>query len=155
MTETKVYTESAIDVKGLQSFSAVRDKKSGGGLYLGTRHGLYESVMIDSRSKASFVTVYVPQENDSEDKYSFYHDISVQVDMAYLNGGSVNMVGDLNAKLGYDVIPKDLHPMSNNGEELFKLCNKYNLKLMNACEHCERVFTHIHKYKANYRKVCS
>ena len=57
MTETKVYTNSAIDIKGFQSFSAVMDKKSGGGLYLDIRHGLYESVMIDSGSEASFVTV--------------------------------------------------------------------------------------------------
>ena len=56
-TKTKVYTKSAMDINGFQSFSAVRDKKSGGGLYLGIRHGLYESVMIDSGSKASFVTV--------------------------------------------------------------------------------------------------
>ena len=48
-----------MDIKGFQSFSAVRDKKSGGGLYLGIRHGLYESIMIDSGSKASFVTVYL------------------------------------------------------------------------------------------------
>ena len=122
--------------------------------------------MIDSGSKASFVTVclngkdcsvrlmlvYGPQENDSEDKDSFYHDISVQVEMAYLNGDSVIMVGDFNAKLGYDVIPKDLHPMSNNGEQLFKLCIKYNLKLMNASEHCEGVFTRIHKYKQTIEK---
>ena len=91
LTETKVYTKSAIDVKGFQSFSAVRDKKSGGGLHLGIRHELYESVMVDSGNKASFVTaclngkdcsvrlilVYGPQENDSEDKDSFYYDISV------------------------------------------------------------------------------
>ena len=51
--------------------------------------------MIDSGSKASFVTmcrngkdcsvrlilVYGPQENDSEDKDSFYNGISVQVKM--------------------------------------------------------------------------
>ena len=155
-----------MDIKGFQSFSAVRDKKSGGGLYLGIRHGLYESVMIDSGSKASFVTVYLngkdcsvrlilvygPQENDSEDKDSFYHDISVQVEMAYLNGDSIIMVGDLNAKLGYDVIPNDLHPMSNNGEQLFELCNKYNLKVMNASEHCEGVFTRIHKCKRTIKK---
>ena len=57
MTKTKVYTKSAMDIKGFQSFSAVRDKKSDGGLYLGIRHGLYESVMIDSGSEASFITV--------------------------------------------------------------------------------------------------
>ena len=99
--------------------------------------------------------MYCPQENDSEDKDSFYHDISVQVEMAYLNGDSV-MVGDLNAKLGYDVIPNDLHPMSNNGEQLFELCpelcNKYNLKVMNASEHCEGVFTRIHKCKQTIEK---
>ena len=61
--------------------------------------------------------------------------------MVYLNGDSVIMVGDFNAELRYDVIQKDLHPMSNNGEQLFELCNKYNLKPMNASEHCEGVFT--------------
>ena len=33
LTETKVYTKSAIDIKGFQSFSAVSYKKSGGGLH--------------------------------------------------------------------------------------------------------------------------
>ena len=122
--------------------------------------------MIDSGSKASFVTVcligkdcsvrlilvYGPQENDSEDKDSFYHDISVQVEMAYLNGDSIIMVGNLNAKLGYNVIPNDLHPMSNNGEQLFESCNKYNLKMMNTSEHCKSVFTHIHKCKRTIEK---
>ena len=136
-----------MDIKGFQSFSAVRDKKSGGGLYLGIRHGLYESVMVDSGSKASFVTVclngkdcsvrlilvYGPQENDSEDKDSFYHDISVQVELAYLNGDSIIMVGDLNAKLGYDEIPNDLHPMSNNGEQLFELCKQIIEKSVLDC----------------------
>ena len=36
------------------------------------------------------------------------------------------MVGDLNAKLGKDVIGDDVHPMSPNGTLLFSLCNKYN-----------------------------
>ena len=57
MNKTKVYTISTMDIKDFQFFSAVRNRKSGGGLYLGIRHGLCESVMIDSGSKASFVTV--------------------------------------------------------------------------------------------------
>ena len=36
--------------------------------------------------------------------------------MAYLNGDSVIMVRDFIARLGYDVIPKDLNPMSSDGE---------------------------------------
>ena len=63
----------------------------------------------------------------------------------------VIMVGDFNAKLGYDVIPKDLHPMSKNGELLFELCNKYNLEL-NDSERCEGVFTRLHKYKQTIEK---
>ena len=126
---------------------------------MGIRHGLYES-------EASFVTVclngkdcsvrlilvYGPQENDSEDKDLFYHDISVQVEMAYLNVDCVIMVGDFSAKLGYDVIPNDLHPMSNNSEQLFELCNKYNLKLMDSSEHSEGMFTRIYKYKQTIEK---
>ena len=96
--------------------------------------------------------MYGPQENDSEDKDSCYHDISVQVEVAYLNGDSIIMVGDLNAKLGYGVIPNDLYPMSNIGEQLFKLCNKYNLKVMNASEHCEGVFTRLRKCKQTIGK---
>ena len=96
--------------------------------------------------------MYGPQENDSEDKDSFYNGILVQVEMAYLNGDSVIMVRDFNAKLGYDVIPKHLHPMSKNGELLFELCNKYSLKLTNASEHCEGVFTRVHKYKQTIEK---
>ena len=117
--------------------------------------------MTDSGNKTSFVTVcligkdcspclilvYGPQENNSEDKDSLYHDVSAQVEMAYLNGDSVIMVGDFNVKLGYDVIPKDLHSMSKNGEQLFELCNKYNLKPTNTSEHREGVFTRIHKCK--------
>ena len=55
---------------------------------------------------------------------------------------TVIMVGDFNAKPGYDVIPKYLYPMSNNGEQLFELCNKYNLKLMNALSIVGGVHSH-------------
>ena len=42
--------------------------------------------------------------------------------------------------------------MSNNGEQLFELCYKYNLKVMNGSEHCEGVFTRIHKCKQTIEK---
>ena len=57
LTETKVYTRSAINIKGFQGFSVVRDKNMGGGIFVGVRHGLYETVMLDSGDKAQFVTV--------------------------------------------------------------------------------------------------
>ena len=57
LCETKVYSNSAIGIRGFQSFPAVRQKNCGGGLYIGSRHGLCESVMTDSGKNAEFITV--------------------------------------------------------------------------------------------------
>ena len=47
-------------------------------------------------------------------KGSFYHDASVQVKAAFLNGDSVSLLGDSNAKLGFEVINHDMNPMLKN-----------------------------------------
>ena len=139
----------------------------GGGIFLGVRHRLYETVVIVSGDKAQFITVrltskdfnvqivlvYGPQENDPEDiRESFYHNVSVQIQKAYLNGDSVLLVGDFNAKHGYSVIQSDIHPMSKNGELLFDMSNKYNMKLLNSSKFCTGTFTRIHKYKQEIEK---
>ena len=167
LTETKVYTKSAINIKDVQGFSVVRDKNMGGGIFLDIRHGLYETVMIDSGDKAQFVTVrltdkdfnvqivlvYGPQENDLEDvRESFYHDVSVQIQTAYLNGDSVVLVGDFNAKLGHSVVQNDIHSMSKNSELLFDMFNNYNMKLLNSSKFCTGTFTRIHRYKQKIEK---
>ena len=104
LNETKVCSKSAINVRGFQSFPAVRSKKSGGGLYIGVKHGVCEPIMIDDSENAHFVTIrlsrkehgiriiliYGPQENALEETVSsFYHDVSMQVEAAFLNGNSV------------------------------------------------------------------
>ena len=57
LCETKVNSNSAIGMRGFQSFPSVRQKNCGGGLYIGIRHGLCESVMTDSGRNADFITV--------------------------------------------------------------------------------------------------
>ena len=62
----------------------------GGGIFLGIRHDLYETVIMDNSDKTQFVTVrltnkdlnvqivlvYGPQESYPEDiRESFYHDV--------------------------------------------------------------------------------
>ena len=47
LNETKVYSKSAIKIKGFQSFPVVRNKNKGGGAFIGVRHGLCEPIMID------------------------------------------------------------------------------------------------------------
>ena len=80
LNETKVYTSKVINIKGYQSFPAVRKDRQGGGIFIGVRHGSYETVMVSQGDDADFVTVrikinregiwlilaYGPQENDPE-----------------------------------------------------------------------------------------
>ena len=121
LTETKVYAESAINIKGFQTFSAVRDKNKGGGLCVGIRHGLYQYVMVDSGDNAQFITVhlngtnktystrlilaYGPQENEADDvKDLFYQNLSLQIEKTLISGSNVILAGDINAKLGSKII---------------------------------------------------
>ena len=102
---------------------ALRNKKSGRRLYIGVKHGLCEPIMVEDSENADFVTirlsrkehgiriilVYGSQENDlKETVSSFYHDISVQVEAAFLNDDSVTLLGDFNAKLDFEVINHDI-----------------------------------------------
>ena len=57
LTETKVYKNSAIHFDGYQSFSAVRNKKSCGGLYIGIKHGFCQSLLCNRGENAEFITV--------------------------------------------------------------------------------------------------
>ena len=161
ISETKVYTSKAINIKGYQSFPVGRKDRQGGGIFIGVRRGSYETVMASQRDDADFVTVrlknnregirlilaYGPQENDPEiNRNLFYQNLSIQIEQAFLSGDSVIMVGDFNAKFGKDVIGGDVHPMSPNGKLLFSLCNKYNLFILNSSNLCKGVFIRIHNY---------
>ena len=57
LNETKVYSKSAIKIRGFQSFPVVRNKNKGGGAFIGVRHGLCEPIMIDCGDNAEFLTV--------------------------------------------------------------------------------------------------
>ena len=50
----------------------------------------------------------------------------MDVDEAFLNGDSVVLLGDFNAKLGFEVINHEMNPMYKNGEKLLNLFCKYN-----------------------------
>ena len=83
---------------------------------------------------------------------SFYHDVFVQIQTAYLNGDSVILVGDFNAKLGHSVVQNDIHLMAKNGDLLFDMFNNYNMKLLNSSKSCIGTFTRIHKYRQKIEK---
>ena len=59
LNETKVYTSKAINIKGYQSFPAVRKDRQGGSIFISVRHGSYETVMVSQREDADFATVWL------------------------------------------------------------------------------------------------
>ena len=134
--ETKVYTNYAVQIGGFQSFPVVRQKKAGGGLYIGIRYGLCESVLSEYGKNAEFITVrmnckgqglrlilvYGPQEKElEENRTEFYETLSIEIERCFLSGDSLILAADFNAKLGYDIITDDIHVMSPNGKLLHAL----------------------------------
>ena len=57
LNKTKVYSESAIKVKGYQVFPAVWKRNCGGSLLIGVRQGLCQALMVDHGENAEFLTV--------------------------------------------------------------------------------------------------
>ena len=92
------------------------------------------------------ILAYGPQENDTKETLNFFYtNLSVQLEVAVLNGDSVILLADFNAKLGNDVINQDTHAMSKSGKMLFSLFQKYNLSLLNSSDICQGIFTHINR----------
>ena len=169
LTETKVHAKSAINIKGFQTFSAVRDKNKGGGLCAGMRHDLYQSVMVDSDDNAQFITVhlngtnktystglilaYGPQEDELDDvKDLFYQNLSLQIEKALNSGSNVILAGDINAKLGSEIIALDQCDMSGNGKRLYDVYTKYDLVPLNSLDIWSGVFTRVHHNNGKIEK---
>lgn len=163
ITETKVYSRTAIQLHGYQIFPVVRKSKQGGGLAIAIKHNLCSSLLIDEGDNAEFITVklifgniilrvilcYGPQEYaDEEEKLSFFEKVSLQIERASIVGEKILLIGDFNAKLGREYIAGDYHDMSPNGKYLFDLWQNFKLTLLNSKNFCNGIFTRV-KQKRN------
>ena len=118
------------------------------------RNAEFTTVRINCQDRGLHVIlVYGFQEYDSEEnRNDFYDAISVEIERCYLNGDSFILAGDFNAKLGSDIIKNDIHPMSQNGQQLYRLILKYNLCLLNSSDVCHGLFTFVHD--SNGKRSC-
>ena len=57
LTETKVYSKTAVKIECFQVFPAIRSKNCGGELLAAIRHGLCSAVMIERGDNAEFITI--------------------------------------------------------------------------------------------------
>ena len=168
LTETKVYSKTAIKLSGFQVFSVVRTKRYGSGLAIAIKNGICTAVMIDEGENAEFASVkliigskqirlilaYGPQEYSSKQEIdNFYENINIQLNRALIAGESVVLAGDFNAKLGKDIIPQDIHDMSSNGKHLLNLINNFELVTMNSHEVCQGIFTRVNNKNCSERSV--
>ena len=65
------------------------------------------------------ILAYGPQENDTEETLNSSHtNLSVQLEVAFLNSGLAILLGDFNAKLGNAIINQDTLAISKNGRML-------------------------------------
>ena len=133
LCETKVYKNSSIKIEGYQVFSAVRQTKQGGGLAFAVRNKYCQSLMIDKGDSAEFlnirmtmkgnsirlILVYGPQVYDPKEVIDeFYQNVMIHTERALGSGDSVCLIGDLNAKLGNEIILSDIHEINPHGKIL-------------------------------------
>ena len=74
------------------------------------------------------IIAYGPQENElKKEREQFYDDLNVEIERAKLNEELILIAGDLNAKLGKDMISGDQHETSPNSAFLKKLIDRHEL----------------------------
>ena len=94
--------------------------------------------------KSKIGVVYMPQESRTslDQLKEVYWEIEKEIAKAQQNGESLILMGDMNCKVG-DAIEGNNNEVTKGGRLLIKLMKKYKLKLMNAEEWCEGIWTRV------------
>ena len=77
----------------------------------------------------------------------------IQIERALWSGDSVCLIGDLNAKLGNEIISSDIDDISPSDKILRDLVRKYNLGVINATDLCQGTFTRVNNKNTSERSV--
>ena len=138
--ETHYRKKGRFKMQDFHIFESIRKNKEKGGSLLGVHVGL-EPVLISEYSESFELLVvevkvgnteirvftgYGPQENWVEsDKTPFYNALEEEIASAELEGKSVLIAFDANAKLGPGVIQGDPYPQSQNGKVLAGIIERH------------------------------
>ena len=77
----------------------------------------------------------------------FYDDLQIDIERGKVNGGSMLILGDLNAKLGSDYFINNHQEITQNDKMLKKIINKNQLSIVNTPEKCCGTWTRVKKTK--------
>ena len=160
LVETKLEKSDNIDIPGYKVVRGDRESK-GGGVLVAYKKCLEHIAVCTSeykkhdcemmwhridngKVKAKVGVIYMPQESRTtvEILKEIYAEIEQEIIEAVKNGDSLIILGDLNCKVGC-VIPGNKDEVTTGGRLLIKLMKKHRLRIVNAEQCCEGLWTRI------------
>ena len=147
-------------------FEAIR-KRKGGGTLMAVHEDLnpklieeydedFELLVVETNTKQKTIRLisgYGPQENWDEDKrVPFFLALETEIEKAELEGKSVIIELDANAKLGPNFISGDPHKMTPNGGLLAGIITRHNLIVGNGSSKCSGTITRQRRTKTRSEK---
>ena len=171
MQETHYRKKGMFKVQDYHIFEAIRKNKEMGGSMLGVHAGLkpvliaeynetFELIVVEitvANSVMRVITGYGPQENwDKCLKTPFYNALEEEIAAGELEGRSIIVALDANAKLGSNYIPGDPYPQSENGKILSGLIERHALCVVNGLEDKRKgIITREKKTVTDVKKECN
>ena len=105
----------------------------------------FELIVVETNTSEKTIRVitgYCPQECwEEERRLPFFLALEVEIEKAELEGKSVLIEMDANAKLGPRFIPGEPHAMTPNGALLAGIIEKHSLIVCNASRKCRGTIT--------------
>ena len=128
-------------------YESIRKNKEKGGSMIGVHMGLqpvliseysdtFELLVVEikvANRDIRVITGYGPQENWTDnEKTPFYNALDEEIASAELEGRSILIAMDANAKLGSDYIEGDPYSQSQNGKVLSRIIQRHALCVANG-----------------------
>ena len=145
--ETHYKQKGKFKMQDYQIFESIRKNKDQGGSMLGIHMGLqpvliseysdsFELLVVEivtGNQSIRVMTGYGPQENwEDKERMPFYTALETEIAPAELQGKSVIISLDANAKLGPTYIPNNPKDMSKNGKVLSAILERHALSVANG-----------------------
>ena len=166
LVETKVRRLKSYVIKGYKDIVTRNVKKGKGGMLVAVRNNTASSVkettfgcnqnilaveVAFGKLVFRVILCYGPQEEYSVDERNeFYDDLAIEIENSFMNNSIPMIMGDFNAKI--ELIDNEITAITNNGQLLLNVLNKYELSVCNFHPEAEGYYTRISKKKGKQEK---
>ena len=145
--ETHFRKKGRFRIQNYCVFESIRKNKEKGGSMLGVHVGLnpvliqeyndtFELIVVEvkvANKEVRVITGYGPQENlDLQERTAFYTSLEEEISAVEIQGRTVIIAMDANAKLGPELVPGDPYEKSPNGSLLSGIVERHALCVVNG-----------------------